>query len=592
MPWVEPIARRAAWITIATAVIAFLALGRQFVIPLALAVLIAFMLSPIVRWLNHRMGSRIAAVSIATILGLILVAGIGYVAVRQMFNFASDLPQYRHNIAKRLIEWRGDGTGVVSRAIATLGDIQDEVQGKPLLTPIPVKQTEDSSWKRMFEEQIVPIIEPLATAAIVVVLIVLLLLYGEDLRDRVVVLAGTQQISVTSQALEEASHKIGRYLLMLGVVNTMFGTCIGLGLMFIGIPNALLLGLVAGILRFIPLLGAWLGAVVPVLLALAISPNWNGVFLVFGLFLLMEVLTNFIIEPWLYGHSTGISGTAVIIAILFWTWIWGPLGLLLAVPITVCLVVFGKYLEPLRVFHILFSDEPMLAGERRLYHRLVTGDMVSAETILRESMEADGRVQTADLLVIPALQAARQDHDRGTLSEDRLAIVNETLASILGDIEVDKPTVNEMNRVLCVPVEKSDHPTAQIVTATIGHESHRAAVLLESSLLTDVVEQTQQLEAATVVLIAVSSESMVRARLLAKALARRIADVRIIIGDMRGEGTGVVSESTASGVVVSSTVADIVDRVQQIQRGQVGVTEPVTPTAPMVPVPPTSVPAT
>jgi len=592
MPWVEPIARRAAWVTIAAAVIAFLSLARDFVLPLALAILLAFMLSPIARWLSRRIRSRLAAVSIACTIGGAALVGMGAIATYQFFDFAEQLPGYRHTIAKKLIAIRGSSDGIIGRAARTMTDIEHDVANATATTgptsnsppiamaPIPVVQREDISFVESTGALLEPFIEPMLLAVVVAVMVFLLLLYAEELRDRVVVLAGTHQISVTTQALEDASKRIGKYLLMQALVNTIFGASIGIGLMVIGVPNALLLGLLAGLLRFIPVLGAWLGALVPILLAMAVFDGWAPVVYVAGLFVVLELIVNLALEPYLYGHSTGISGIAVIVSILFWTWIWGPIGLLLAVPITACLVVLGKYIEPLRVFYILLTDEPMLAGERRLYHRLVTGDLRAAETMIEESIKTAGMSVTADKLLLPVLQTARLDHERGSLSEERLKLVNDTTETLVAEHLAAIAIQGTSCDYECVPVSPSDRP-AGLVTAAVMSEHLKCSVKVsESSMQSDLIKLVESGQASTLVLITASPVSTARARLLAKSLLLRAKDVNLLLVDIDGAGD-IVAETDR--LTIAHSVEQVVAEIQQLVRRQASVDpRPATP-APATP---------
>lgn len=544
MPWVDPITRRAAWIIIAAAVIAFLALAKAFVLPLALSILLAFLLSPVVRWVQKRTGSHLLSVSIACLLGITVIGGIGLMAVSQAVDFAEKLPVYRHSISKKLIALKGTGDGMISRTLRTLEDIEKDVETASAtqpsssaqalsIPPIRVVNTQEVGLLESTQNLIQPLVEPVLISVIVAVLVFLLLIYGQELRDRVVVLAGTNQLTVTSQALEDASRRVGRYLLMLSLVNAFFGTAIGIGLMVIGLPNALLLGLIAGLLRFVPVLGAWLGAGLPILLAFAVMESWSSVWAVIGLFAFFEALVNFAIEPYLYGHSTGISGVGVLLAILFWTWIWGPVGLLLAVPITVCLVVFGKYLEPLRVFYILLSDEPMLSPQRRLYHRLVTGDVASAEQLYSATVKDQGILRAADDLLLPVLEMAVVDHQTGKITDERYQLLLDSIEPLVTELsQSSSPTADptqEIKPILIVPSTPSDRAAAVVVKQVLQQELPVAVHILNSSLVTDIIHKAESESISTAVLVGVGPESTARSRLVLKSLRHRLSGLKVLL---------------------------------------------------------------
>lgn len=542
MPWVDPITRRAAWIVIAAAVISFLALAKPFVLPLALSILLAFLLSPLVRWVQKRVGSHLLSVSIACLLGVTVIGGIGLMAISQAVDFAEQLPAYRHSISRKLITLKGTGDGIIARTLRTLADIEKDVENASTtqpssqvlsIPPIRVINTQEVGLLESTQNLLPSLIEPVLVSVIVVVLVFLLLIYRQELRDRVVVLGGTSQLTVTSQALEDASQRVGRYLLMLSLVNVFFGTAVGVGLMIIGLPNALLLGLIAGLLRFVPVLGAWLGAGLPILLTFAVMESWSSVWAVIGLFAFLEALVNFAIEPYLYGHSTGISGVGVLLAILFWTWIWGPVGLLLAVPITVCLVVFGKYLGPLRVFYVLLSDEPMLSPQRQLYHRLVTGDVVSAEQLYSITVKDKGPLRAADDLVFPVLEMAGLDHQTGKITDERYQLILDLIEQIV--IESNQNALHEvdpvfqLNPILIIPSTQSDRAAAVVVKHALRQELPVPVHVLNSSLVTDIVQKTDSESIHTTVLVGVGPESIARSRLVHKSLRHRLPQLKVLL---------------------------------------------------------------
>jgi len=588
MPWVEPIARRAAWVTIAAITVAFLALAKSFVIPIALALLFSFLLTPVVGALHRWLKSRVLAVVISCGVAFSVVFGAGYVVTMQLVDFADQLPGYKHTIAQKIVSLRSSGQGVLSRLLNTYHDINKEVASsekkaqnatsKPAeaaattettAAPAPAGTAGTSASTSPitldnFTTYISPLLEPLTLFFIVCILVVLLLVNGEDLRDRVIVLAGTQQISITTQALEEASAKIGRYLLMQAIVNTTFGIVISTGLYLIGIPNAVLLGLLAGAMRFIPVVGVWCAALLPAALAIAVFDHWSPLLYVGLLFACSEAIMNFVAEPLLYGLSTGISGVAVLVAILFWTWVWGPLGLLLAVPITVCLVVLGKHLEPLRVFYIILGDEPVLAGQTRLYHRLVAGDVVSVEQIVKAATLELGEARVCDDLLFPVLQIARQDCERGQLSEDRCLLINETLTT-LGSA-LPSLTTPATGAIACVGAQKDDTAATQILTHALQAATEEAVIILESSILSELVRHIEADGISVLVLVTTGRESLTRARLLAKGLIVRSPDCRVFVADLARLSRSYTQEEGAGTVVVLDTTAAIVDRVQQLVR--------------------------
>jgi len=584
MPWVEPIARRAAWTTIAAVTVGFLYFASHFVIPIALAALLAFMMSPVSRWITRFTRSNLAGVVLTSTIAIAIIVGGGFVVIRQLTDFLERLPTYRHTISQKLVSLQGTGDGLIDRATRALDDIQKDVANaatQPTMqpertagVPVSVVSTQLDKPETIFESAssaasiVSPFIEPAVLFTVVCVLAILFLIHGQDMRDRFIVLAGANQISLTSQALEEASQRIGGYLLMQALINTVFGSTIAIGLYFIGVPNAILLGLLAGALRFIPMLGAWLGLFFPALLAVAVFDSWYPVLSVIVLFAITEAIINFIIEPWLYGHSTGISGIAVIVCILFWTWLWGPIGLLLAVPITVCLVVTGKYVETLRIFYVLLSDEPVLSGERRLYHRLITGDYAAAELMIQKSDAELGEVETCDQLLVPVLHTARADRDRGVLSENRFISINDTITGMTG--EQPASTGEKASSIACVAVTASDADAALVVGQAIRRAMGVEIDILSHAMTTDLVKRLTDIDSIktnAIVLISSSPDSTARARLVSKALRAKLPSIRLLLLVLSPTSVSLsLPQQSTNDSLSITTVSSVLDRLQQLER--------------------------
>jgi hypothetical protein len=282
----------------------------------------------------------------------------------------------------------------------------------------------------------------------------------------------------------------------------------------------------------------------------------------------------------LYGLSTGISGVAVLVAILFWTWVWGPLGLLLAVPITVCLVVLGKHIEPLRVFYIILGDEPVLAGQTRLYHRLIAGDLVSAEQMVQAATLEIGEARVCDELLFPVLQIARQDCERGQLSEDRCLLINETLTS-LGNALPSLATPGT-GSIACVGVQKDDVAATHILSHALQTATEEAVVVLESSILSELVRHIEADAISVLVLVTTSRESLARARLLAKGLTTRSPNCRVFVADLARLSQSYTKETGAPTVMILDTTEALVDRVQQLVRERLPTSDAASPPAEVV----------
>ena len=449
---------------IAAIVVATLYFAREMLIPIVLAVLLSFVLAPVVRALGRIYVPRVAAVLLVVLLGFGVILGIGAVMGRQASTLAANLPAYKATVSEKLQGLHDSGglldrlTGVVhelgapaapaegppgdapkaddarntvSRAATALGATDPS---RP--APIPVEiRSPDPTALELVQRLAEPLLAPLATFAIVVILVIFILLYREDLRDRMIRLAGARDLHRTLEAMDDAAYRLSRYFLAQVGLNAGFGVFIGIGLWLIGIPNAPLWGAFAGVMRFVPFIGAYIAAAFPMALALAVDPGWSSVIWVFALFAVSEPLMGHGLEPLLFGHSTGLSPVAIIGAAAFWTWLWGSVGLLLAVPLTVCLVVLGRHVERLEFLEVMLGDQPPLDPEEAFYQRAISGDVDA----LAEQADAALRTQRLpdylDSIAVPALLVAQADAAHGTLSTERQERMEKSVVTLFEDIE-------------------------------------------------------------------------------------------------------------------------------------------------------------
>ena len=379
-------------------VVAALYLAKGVLVPLTLAVLLSFLLSPVCDWLERRRLGRIPAVLVTAHPGLHRAGDRGLDGSRSDDRFGPQDPripgQYRGEaqLGERVCRRRAEqghanraGNGPESLAIRT-GRI--EPRGTNEL-PFSVRVlSSPASPLQVFGGMFGTLLEVLGTTGIVIVLVVFFLVRREDLRDRFIHLVGKGHVTVTTQMLEDAGARVSRYLSMLFLINVTFGISVGIGLYLIGVPNAVLWGILAAALRFIPYIGPWIAAAMPIGLSMAISPGWGAPLLTVGLFVVLELFSNNVLEPWLYGKNTGVSAVAVLVAAVFWMWLWGPVGLLLATPLTVCLLVVGKHVPQLSFLDILLGNEPVFEPKKRIYQRLVAGDQEEAAELLEDYLEA------------------------------------------------------------------------------------------------------------------------------------------------------------------------------------------------------------
>lgn len=427
--------------------------GRDIFIPFALSILLAFALAPLVNWFRRLRLPRIAAVVVAVALAFVLIGGVAFVVGRQLVQLASNLPSYQTTITEKIrsLQASSPAGGVVDRVTTTIQDLSKEISGpdKPVPAPAgrglgaPAPQQEPITVRLerpaaqpldVIRSVVGPLLAPLATAGLAVVFVIFILLEKEDLRDRFIKLAGAGDLQKSTQALNDAAGRVSRYLLMQLVVNLTYGVPIGIALYLIGVPNAVLWGMLAAVLRFVPYLGPFLAALFPIALAFAVDPGWQMLIWVVGLFLLAELISNNVVEPWLYGASTGLSSLAIIMAAIFWTTLWGPVGLFLATPLTVCLVVIGRYVPQLEFLGVLLGSDPVLAPEERLYQRLLAGNLEEAVEMAEDYVDEQSSRAFYDHVAVPALRLAENDRQRSTTDTNYRRLVASTAVCMVREI--------------------------------------------------------------------------------------------------------------------------------------------------------------
>ena len=321
-----------------------------------------------------------------------------------------------------------------------------------------------------------PLIAPIATAGLVVVLVIFMLLQREDLRDRVLRLVGGREVARATEAMDDAAKRISRYLLMQLIINVLYGIPVGVGLYFIGVPNPILWGCLATVLRFIPYLGPVLAALFPIALSFAVAPGWTLPLLTVALFVTLELFSNNVLEPWLYGASTGLSPVAVLVAAVFWTMLWGPLGLLMATPLTVCLVVLGRHVPQLAFFDVMLGDEPALSPEVKFYQRLLARDPEEATELAEEYLEDGSLDKLYDSVILPALVHAEQDRLRGSLTRAAVEEIGEDTIGVIEELEEDLDLLAD--KVAGEGAKSSPAPTAIVcIGARNGLDEAAAAML-------------------------------------------------------------------------------------------------------------------
>ena len=561
---VAPAARIAA----ALLVVAALYWGRAVLIPLVFAALLSFLLAPITDWLEHRHVPAVLSVILTAVTTFAIVIGIGSVIAVEAVSLAQSLPQYHQNIEQRFQALQSDKATLAGRFRGIIegfeGDTtRPDAQARPEgaaghsakdvpapasaadVAPVPVTiQAPTPSAFGIFKVYAGPLLAPLATAGLIAVFVIFMLLQRDDLRDRMIRLMGTGHLDITTRALAETGQRVSRYLLMQLVINVTYGIPIGVGLWLIGVPGAAIWGLAATVLRFIPYIGVWLAASLPFALSLAVFHGWLGALGVVGLFIVVELVVANVMEPWLYGSSTGMSPLGVLVAVVFWSTLWGPAGLVLAIPVTTCLMVAGRYIPRLEVFTILLGREPALSPVTRFYQRLLAGDEDEAEELADEHVEQHGLMSLYDEVMIPALHLAESDRHGGKLDAELEQTIREVCRAIAEDLVETTPQVLNGESaeamlamlltdrpVLCVPArDEADALAAYMFAQVLATRGVAAEAVSRHVLASEITDRISHDDIPLICISALPPGAISHTRYLCKRLHNRFPDLRIVVG--------------------------------------------------------------
>jgi predicted PurR-regulated permease PerM len=565
------------WVTFAGCVLIICVLywAQAVLVPIALAILLTFVLTPPVSWLERWIG-RHAAVLTAVALVLAVVALAGWGLARQLDHLAEDLPRYRANILTKIADVRGAGKGgSVEKLQETIDDIQTGL-GKPdvprgtIARPVVITSEQVAGWAGL--TWLGPMVGRLGTAGLVLVLVAFMLLERRSLRDRLLGIIGYGQLTTTTKAFDEAGTRVSRQLLMQSVVNLVYGAVAGVALYFLGVPYALVWGALGAALRFIPYLGPVIAAGAPIAVSLAALPGWTGPLSVVALFVVLELFTNLVLETVLFAGAAGVSQVALLVSVAFWTWLWGPLGLLMATPLTVCLVVIGKHVPGLQFVGLLMADTPALAREYGFYQRLLARDQSDAADLLEAYIKTEAPRSVYDALLLPALNYAEGDRLEERLSPGEETAVIDATRELLADaaelIRRLEPAVDAS------PSLEPREPLRMLGYATNGVADEVALTMLvhlvdDLPISVDVVcarMQASELIAlvrqqrATVVCLAdLPPSAPSKTRYLVKRLRKALPDIHIVVG--RWAPPALADESTvllrdAGANLVASTLME------------------------------------
>jgi predicted PurR-regulated permease PerM len=437
---------------LAAIIVMVLYYGREIIIPIALAVLLSFVLAPLVRLVQRLRIPRSLAVVSVVVIAFAFIFAMGSLLATQLTQLAGDLPRYQSTISEKIQSFRETtaGRGTLERASSMLKDLSKELDkpkeaanslgtiaapkaAAPRPVPVEVLQPDPGALESL-QTLISPLLHPLATTGIIVIFVIFILLQREDLRNRLIRLAGSDDLQRTTAALDDAASRLSRLFLIQLLVNGSFGIIIGLGLWLIGVPSAILWGILAAVLRFVPYIGAVIAAAFPLALAVAVDPTWTMLLWTIALFVVVEPVVGHVLEPMVYGHSTGLSPVAVVASATFWTALWGPIGLVLATPLTVCLVVLGRHVERLEFLDVMFGDRPALSPPEIFYQRMLAGDPTEASAKAEEFLKERSLSSYYDEVALRGLQLAQADAERGALDPDRLTKIRDAVQEFANNI--------------------------------------------------------------------------------------------------------------------------------------------------------------
>ena len=591
--------------------IAALYFAREIFIPLAFALILTFVLSPVVALLQRSRIGRAPSVAVSVLVTIVAAGCVGWIIATQLVDVAKDLPRYRQNIQAKMEAFRVPTKGPLGLAANSLKDIAQELSspaapspgpippvrnreqgaapGTPGL-PVPVQIMQPpAGGLEYLRDMVQPVLRPLALTGLVLIFTIFMLIQRFDLRHRLFRLAGLGQINLMTQALDDAAQRVSRYLLMQGLVNAGFGALFGFGLYCIGVPYPALWGVIAGLLRIVPYVGTMIAATLPIALSLAAFNSWAPPLLVFLLFAGLELITANFLEPWLYGANTGISSLALLVAVIFWTVLWGPAGLILSTPLTVCVVVLGRYVPQLSFLQVLLGDDVALGAEAQIYQRLLAMDQPEAHAIVDRCLKEKSLVELYDSVLIPALSLAEQDRHKGAIDAIReeflFLSINEMITELseyqpahdsspAEDAAAESGPAERLSaRIICLPAnDRADEVTAAMLAQLLEQAGHAAVSLPVAHA--SLVEMLALLEIKPDDVICISALppfAFPPARTMCKLIRERFPKLKIVVGVWGFGGDAEKAKARferAQPDRLLTSLAQVLDQIQELIRPQ------------------------
>jgi predicted PurR-regulated permease PerM len=582
-------------------VVAILKIAEAVVIPIALTVLLTFLLTPFVVRLTRVGFPKPAAIGVTVFVTFSIIGAVGWVITTQAVALARQLPDYEENIREKVqFVQNQQGPGGFERVREMIRTLQKDLapnatEPRPAPDPdaekpaaaVPVEvRAPAPSTLQTLRDLVGPLLEPLGTAAIVIVFVIALLFQREDMRDRFIKVISAGRLNLATQALDDAARRVTRYLFMQLVVNASYGIPVGIGLHLIGIPNALLWGVLATLLRFIPFLGPWIAAAFPIALAAAVDPGWTQLIYTLALFVVMEVLSNNVVEPWLYGASTGISNLALMVAAVFWTWLWGVPGLFLSTPLTVCIMVLGKHVPGLQFISVLLGSEPVLEPAARFYQRMLSMDSEEMLAQASKFIEEHSLEAFYNDVFVPALFMSEQDRHNGTLAEVRQKFIFESSRELIEELERRSeaakvqeeeapPATNGrwINDRLPTPVvfglparDDADEVVAHMLQHLLRLRGVESEIVSATTRVEDASRWIQQHRIPVTVISALPPAALFGARQLCRRLKERCPETKLVVGVWAQEANVSDMRMRLRRPAPDAIVSTLGDAVRQIEK--------------------------
>jgi predicted PurR-regulated permease PerM len=609
--------------------VAALHVAKEILLPIALAILISFLLTPLADRLERWRVGRIPAVITVVGAAFLVLGGLGWIVTSQLIDLSAELPKYRENVVRKIREAMPNSS-VFNRMSETYEEMKEELSDEeaaageketsPPESSPPRDDAKPKGVERWFawagsargkDEQdpinvrvvgmplsplaqvrdwLGPMVSPFTTASVAVVLVLFMLIQREDQRNRLLQLFGGANLHATTEALTDVTDRVSRYLRMQFLINASYGLSVALGLWAIGLPKGVMWGVLSFSLRFLPYIGPWLSAVMPLGVAIAIFPGWTQPLLVVGWFLVLELIVNNVAEPLLYGRSVGISGVGVIVAALFWTWIWGPIGLVLSMPLTVCLVVLARYVPGLHFLNVLLGDQTSLTPQERIYQRLLAGDVEEAKDVSDAALKDKTLGEFYDDTLVPALRLAEQDRHADLLSEGQEEMIYATAHDLVEELELDHAVAAARSaesppahrdappfRALCIPLrDEADEISAIMLKQLLATDGIQIELTPIGGLTGELVEKVEAGSFDLVIISILPPLPPRSSRLLSRRLRSRYPKLPIIVGCFSGSSSTEMEErlAAAEDAEVLASLSAVAERVRAIAaRGELAPAE-------------------